>query len=349
MSVVRATDLLTLPIRDEKVKEEEYLSDVSPRHKPWDKHRGEADDVRAVFEESREARHQRYAERVEFCSRVLEFARDPPTNGKRKMKLEDTWFCRVRFCPVCQWRRSLCWQAKVYRALPRLIADYPDVRFLFLTLTIKNCAVCDLRRTLGVMRLAWVRLMQLQAWPAIGWVRSVEITRSKDGTAHPHYHCLLVVPPSYFQGDYLKQKDWAELWRQSLRINYRPVVDIRIVKPEQRLLSGRKIPAPWNIWGAVVEILKYAVKPSDMVRDPEWFLALVDQVHKTRAVAIGGILKKYIRDRKKEDLTSEPGEEELEKEIERVFFGWKQNVRKYRKIGVVSSAGASNPPVYLKQ
>src|SRR4051794_9120836 len=105
VSALAEPDLLTLPIGDEQVKEdqpEEYLSDVSPRHKPWDQHRAEADDVRAVFEGSKQARHQRYAERVEFCSRVLEFAaRDPPVAGRRKMKLETTWFCRVRHCPVC--------------------------------------------------------------------------------------------------------------------------------------------------------------------------------------------------------------------------------------------------------
>jgi hypothetical protein len=69
-----------------------------------------------------------------------------------------------------------------------------------------------------------------------------------------------------------------------------------------------------------------------MVRDHEWFLTLVDQVWKTRAVAIGGVLKKYIREKEKEDLVSESGEEKLEKEVERLFFGWKQEVRRYRKI-----------------
>lgn len=109
-----------------------------------------------------------------------------------------------------------------------------------------------------------------------------------------------------------------------------------MVRPERRLESGRVVPASWNIWGAVVEILKYAVKPSDMVRDHKWFLTLVDEVHKTRAVAIGGILKKYIRERKKEDLVSEPGEpgEELQmSETERLFFGWKPIVRRYRRLG----------------
>jgi hypothetical protein len=60
---------------------------------------------------------------------VLQFARDPPVTSKKvKLKLKNAYFCRVRFCPVCQWRRSLRWQAKVYQALPQLRRDYPDTK-----------------------------------------------------------------------------------------------------------------------------------------------------------------------------------------------------------------------------
>jgi plasmid rolling circle replication initiator protein Rep len=334
MSLLGGEDLLTLPIETKQVKEAEYLSDLSPRHKPWDVHRGEADDVTEVYAGSVFSRHHRYATRVENCSQVLGFAHDPLATKKNKLKLQTAFFCRVRFCPVCQWRRSLCWQAKVYRALPRLLRDYPDTRFLFMTLTIRNCEVKDLRTTLELMGKAWVRLTQLRSWPARGWVRAVEITRSqKYRTAHPHYHVLLMVPPAYFQGDYLKQDQWAELWRQCLRINYRPVVDIRAVKLALVPDSQRVNPAPHHIWGAVAEILKYAVKPSDMVRDHDWFLTLVDQVHKTRGVAIGGILKRYIKEREElENMKSEPGETPAEDTKEQLYFGWKQKVRKYRKI-----------------
>jgi len=315
------------------VNKDEYLSDVSPKHRPWDQHRAEADEVQWVYAGGEE-RHQRYAERVAGCSQVLEFARDPPVGDhKQKLKLKHVWFCRVRHCPVCQWRRSLMWQARVYLTLPQLIKDYPHIRFLFLTLTIRNCKITDLRSTLKLLAQGWKRLTDLPEWPARGWVRSVEITRGKDGSAHPHYHCLLVVPPAYFQADYLKQAEWAELWRQCLRIDYKPVVDVRVVQPERRLASGKIVPATWNMWGAVVEILKYAVKPSDMVRDHDWFLQLTDQIHKTRAVAVGGILKRYIREQKREDLTGEPGEEQPMGKAEQLFFGWKQEVRRYRRLG----------------
>ena len=57
-----------------------------------------------------------------------------------------------------------------------------------------------------------------------------------------------------------------------------------------------------------------------------------DQVLKTRAVAVGGVLKSYLRERGHEDLTREPGEEEAVKEAERLFFGWKQEVRRYKRV-----------------
>jgi hypothetical protein len=51
-----------------------------------------------------------------------------------------------------------------------------------------------------------------------------------------------------------------------------------------------------------------------------------------RSVAVGGILKKYIKDREKERMTDEPGEDPPADEAERIFFGWKQEVRRYRKV-----------------
>jgi len=341
MSAFVARDISTLPAGQEQVKQDEYLSDASPRHKPWDVHRGEADEVQQAYAGGTD-RHQRYALRVEQCSQVLEFARDPPKpasqqqatrSSRRKYTLKNAWFCRVRHCPVCQWRRSLMWQAKVYRALPSLLRDYPDTRFLFMTLTIRNCEVKDLHATLTLMAQAWKRLIQLRQWPARGWVRAVEITRSqRDRSAHPHYHCLLMVPPAYFQGDYLKQQEWAELWRQCLRIDYKPVVDIRTVKLDLVQSSQRVNKPPARMWEAVAEILKYAVKPSDMIRDHEWFLALSDQLQKTRGVAVGGILKHYIKERAPEKLTEEPGEETPALSAEQLFFGWKREVRKYRRL-----------------
>jgi plasmid rolling circle replication initiator protein Rep len=336
-----ARDLVTVQCDQVKINDvrvsadtnEEYLSDVSPKHKPWDTHRGEADDVSTVFASSPFSRHHRYAERVGQCSQFIGFARDPPKNGKTQLKLKSARFCRVRSCPVCQWRRSLMWQARIHRALPRLVADYPQARFLFATFTIKNCDVHLLRFTLSVMCKGWKRLTELKVFPAIGWVRSVEVTRGRAGDAHPHFHSLLMVQPEYFGPGYLKQAEWAELWRQCLRIDYRPVVDIRVVDPDYEPWRRKKMMVEHRLWNAVSEVLKYSVKVSDMLKDDKWFLTVSDEIWKTRAVAIGGVLKRYLRDREREDLITEAGEAPTSEETARLFFGWKEEMRRYRKVG----------------
>jgi hypothetical protein len=143
-----------------------------------------------------------------------------------------------------------------------------------------------------------------------------------------------MVAPSYFQADYLKKDHWAELWQHCLRVEYWPVVHISVVKENTKRsrfrLNGESLSHMWLI---VAEVLKYSVKASDMVHDDRWFLTLTDQVRGTRAVAMGGVLKQYFRAwRKKVDLTSEPGEEPSTEDLARLFFGWKQNVRRYRRL-----------------
>ncbi|MBE3060823.1 protein rep, partial [Klebsiella pneumoniae] len=68
--------------------------------------------------------------------------------------LREAHFGRVRHCPVGQWRRSRMWQARFYQSLPRIVADYPDSRGMFLTLTVRNCAIEELGETLSRMNTA---------------------------------------------------------------------------------------------------------------------------------------------------------------------------------------------------
>jgi plasmid rolling circle replication initiator protein Rep len=325
---------ITPAVGGRKSPEPEYLTDLSPRDKPWDERRAEADVIQIMFARGTTRQHERYAERIGGCAQFLEFAaRDPPTNGRR-LSLKTAWFCHLRNCPVCMWRRALQWQARLYQALPRLLTDFPTARFIFATFTVRNCRVENLRYTLGVLSQGWKRLIELRVWPALGWIRAVEITRSKDGTAHPHYHCLLMVPETYFAADYLKQREWAELWRQCLRLTYTPIVDVRVIRQGKKRswLKVNRVNIP-QMWAIITEILKYSVKPSDMLRDHRWFLTLVEQVRGTRAVAVGGVLKRYLRaEIGRQDLTQEPGEDPAVEEARRLFFGWKQPVKRYRRI-----------------
>lgn len=298
------------------------LSDYSPKDAPWDTHRTMTDAVGMVYLGAVE--FERLAARMAECSGFLSFGwGDDLETGESRLKLREARFCRVRNCPTCQWRRTLMWQARFYSAMPTLQIERPTARWLFLTLTVRNCDITDLRATIGDMNKAWKRLIKRKEFaPVLGWVRTTEVTRGSDGTAHPHFHALLMVPPSWFSGkSYVKQNRWAEMWGEVLRVDYQPMVDIRAVKSDAQISK------------AVAETLKYSVKPADMVADDSWFLELTRQCHKLRFVASGGVLKDVLREESESDtdLALADGVAAQEDDGSRLSFSWRPSQRKYRR------------------
>lgn len=348
-----------------------FLSDISPNDKPWDIHKHQAVSVSSILSTGAPG-HKKLSERMLECAHQLEFGWTVPdiSTDKPSLKLKNSRFCRVRICPVCQWRRSLMWVSRFYNAFPNIYRDHPEWRYIFLTLTVKNCSIYDLKDTINDMNLGFQRLIQRKTWPAHGFLRSLEVTRSKDGSAHPHFHLLLAVSPSYFGRKYISTSKWADLWKSCLRIDYTPICDVRIVKPKddsewigktvwkddpkrelfeigvdsvefpmRDVMPGRTYgdPAmnvkPYEfIFSAIKEVIKYTVKPSDMISQPSWLLELVSQLHKSRAVSVGGEFKAYLRD---DDIETDQDlvcESETIKENEGgVYFGWRENVNRYQK------------------
>jgi plasmid rolling circle replication initiator protein Rep len=303
-----------------------YLSDVSPSDKPWDTHRANAGVVEKLYKGSED--YQTYADRIGQCSRILGFALEAKDEGELRFRLQQTKFCRVRHCPVCQWRRSLMWRARFFQAVPRIREAYPTARWVFLTLTVKNCPLEELRATLKEMNDGWKRLTQRAGWPALGFVRSTEVTRSESGEAHPHFHALLLVPASYFSTGYIKQETWRELWQSAMRLDYLPVVNVKAVKPRKDAAEGTDAVAI-----AVLETLKYGVKESDLMQDAVWLHELTKQLHKTRAISVGGVLKGLFQEDEPEDLIHTETEDDsviTESNIN-VWFGWREMVKRYTK------------------
>jgi len=306
----------------------DYLSDLSPKDKPWDSHRAIADTVQNLY---RSARLDKYADRIQTCGKLLEFALRSDEQGDVAIKLQSAHFCRVRHCPVCQWRRSMKWQAKMFTAMPEINKAYPTHRWLFVTLTVKNCTIADLRNTVLEMNKGFARLSKLVKFPAIGWIKSVEVTRNPEtGEAHPHFHCLMLVPSGYFGKSYIKQEDWRLLWKRSMRLAYLPVVNIKAVKPKKNKLTDEVD----DIGQAIVETLKYSVKETDLVADENWLAQLTVQLHQTRAIAIGGVLKNFLKEESDDDdLIHVDGENEVETidDSVKIFFGWREVVKRYKK------------------
>ncbi|WP_180092822.1 protein rep, partial [Acinetobacter sp. YH16040] len=266
---------------------------------------------------------------INGCSGILKFGVNP---DQGKLGLKQAFFCRVRHCPVCQWRRSLLWRAVMFQQLPNIQERFPTHRWVFLTLTVKNPPVTELRDTLKHMNDSWKRLIETKRFKSgvAGFLRTTEVTRGNDGKmmAHPHFHALLLVKPSYFTINYIKQGDWVEMWAKALRADYLPSVNVKAVKATLDE-KGRK-----QLDKAICETLKYSVKPSDLALEGDkgaWLHEMTKQVHKMRFIATGGVLKGILKP--EDEITTEEmisSSEEVQDVGEgRVAFQFKPEYRRY--------------------
>lgn len=327
-----------------------YLAEISPRDSKWNVKHRQTLSVASLYES---ADFPQYATRMRFCAPDLCFAlKVDEDSGLTSLKLHSAQFCRVRFCPTCTWRRSLMWTARFKRALPQVLQDYPKLRFLLLTLTVRNCPPEELRQTITHMNESWRRMTQRKAWPALGYIKAVEVTRSHDDQAHPHIHAILAVRPSYFTRDYLSHAKWVELWQQCLRIDYTPIVNIKPVKPK----PGNDISSYTGlIMGAIVECVKYTIKdidladsrPKSSLTNSEWLSALANQMHNTRTISVGGILKDYLSEEEPEDLIHSEDETEATSADDQATFGWRETLTNYvlKEILLKSIPGINREPL----
>lgn len=309
-----------------------YLSEVSRKDKPWEEKKATNEQLQSIFESSQ---HEAKIARLQQCSVWLGFGWAAlGDSGELALKLKTANFCRVRGCPICDWRIAMKWRARAFEALPKVQQAYPDAAWLFLTLTVKNCPVEQTRATLQDMAQGWKNLMKLKDFPAIGYIRSTEITKGADSGVHPHFHILMMVKPSYFKKGYLSQANWTEKWQSCCRLNYTPIVHVKRVKTLKLESESDSESSLENLLGAILETCKYSVKGSDLVGDSseaekEWTIELLSQIHKLRLVTVGGVIKQFMKDDEPDDLIGTDNTELID-DIN-VNFRWKTEQKKYQK------------------
>lgn len=229
--------------------------------------------------------YKNVAERVGYCADVLKFRQ----TKEGRLKLYQTWFCKNKLCPMCNWRRALKHSYQAGLIIDKALEKYPKARFIFLTLTVQNVVGEELSATLSSLTKSFDRLFKRVRVKKnlLGYLRSVEVTRnSETGEYHPHIHVLMMVRSSYFnKGDYINQKEWSKLWSESLKVDYTPVVNVKVVKPDKN--KGLK--------GAVIEVAKYPVKPIDFDIDSKDVGRFVEDIflglYRKRQIGYGGEFK----------------------------------------------------------
>lgn len=227
---------------------------------------------------------RRRSDRVAGCGDFLEFLL--PIESESKAKLHRASFCRDRLCPMCQWRKSM----KMFSQMSKIMDDdeMKHFRFLFLTLTVKNCSAADLPDTIDALLSGWRFLYNKHEvfrcrGLIFGTFRTLEVTKNHvTGHYHPHLHVVLAVKSEYFKRGYISQAEWTEIWKQSCKLEYQPIVHI------EKIDNKRK---------AVSEVSKYCVKGSDLltgivIEDCQTVIDFLSAIKDRRLFGFTGIFAK---------------------------------------------------------
>ena len=257
----------------------------------------------------------------------------------------------------------------------KLQADHPAARFIFLTLTVQNCGGDELEETLNRMNDGFKLLVNAgktnaSARPVkanlLGYAKALEIKYDPEkyitekmfrdrrkyyqarglrvgdenpncGKYHPHFHVLLMVKSEFFRSGYIRQEKWAEIWQDCMKLDYRPQVDVRTIKPN----DTRKTDA---LTSAISETMKYPVKPDSLKladfdamdaeqqeRIVQATITLSRVLRSRRLISFGGAVLKARKELKQDDveegdLIGVDGDPVPQTEFELVLYRWRNGV-----------------------
>ncbi|TFW45525.1 replication protein [Bacillus sp. 005/A4HT-01/001] len=284
------------------------------------------------------------AEKVCGCAEYLVFKKDRKTG---KLKLSQAYFCKVRLCPMCAWRRSL---KIAYHN--KLIVEEANRKYapawIFLTLTVKNVEGENLEQTISDMMKAWNRLFGYKAvkTAVLGYFRALEITKNHEqNTYHPHFHVLIPVKRNYFGKSYIKQSEWTSLWKRAMKLDYTPIVHVQRVKGKKSIDAEgieKEVREAMEEQKAILEVSKYPVKDTDVIRGDKVTEDNLDTVYyldgalaSRRLIGYGGILKEIHQELKLTDaeegdlIRIDEEEDEISNDAFEVMAYWHVGIKNY--------------------
>ena len=284
------------------------------------------------------------------CASVLDLLIESPPDEPLYAHLKQANVCNRRLCPWCEWRRSLRWKRRIEYGLNLLAEHNPSHRPVLLTLTVRNCEISALGRTIEELHKAWKRLHERSFFPTDLWLRRTEVTfppryggeklrpQTTDGgepgggilggrMAHPHVHALLMVRPSYFSHGYVKQLTWQQEWMDAARLDYSPVVDVRaITTTASRRWEG-------NVYKAAAqEVGKYICKAVDYIAVKDSLPEIHRQLAHHRLIACSAPMRAFISDAEPqgEEMSDQPVHlRDLDSELTPARAEWNAFAREY--------------------
>lgn len=200
-------------------------------------------------------------------------------NGKDKTT---SHYCRLRYCPQCQFRKSVKQYGEIIQ-----VAESLKCKWLHMVLTVRNCDESELDNTINLLFSKSTKLFKIYKKPFKGILRACEVTyNANEKTYHPHLHCLIAVNKSYFTSrDYVKQEVLLKSWRDLINQNDN---------------GGLYISKVTDKSASVAEVAKYCLKPLEMEIPEEEKLNVYQNIFSAlkgkRLIQTFGILTSAIKD-----------------------------------------------------
>lgn len=253
-------------------------------------------------------------ELIEQCGSFLEMYSNKELDKK---KLKTANFCKNRFCPMCNWRKSKKDALKV-SILMQYIKEELGLEFVFITLTAPNVKGEELEQEIREYTKAFTNLTKRKEFIKInkGFVRKLEVTYNEENnTYHPHLHIIMAVNKSYFSGKtYISKKKLLELWKECKKDNTITQVDIKKVDTTDKK--------------AILEIAKYSAKDSDYLKSQEVFDVFYKALKGKRLLTYTGVFKDAI-DLFKEGKLDKYKEVDLTEYVYLITYNWNKENAEY--------------------
>ena len=317
----------------------EILSDKRPngKEKPWKKHKIISLKLHGLYKKAlikdNELITESRMKNLEECGNNLLFS----VNDKNEKKIKSAYFCRLRTCPMCNWRKSLKMFGHTNKIVNKILEQNSSTRFLFVTFTVKNCPAEKLEETINLMNKGFKDLTNKNRKIScsaklknnmLGYIRAMEITYNQEkDTYHPHIHCIFAVKAQYFTKGYIKKSDWQYIWGECCVTEYEPIVKVQTIKN-----STSK---------AVAEVAKYPVKMDEIANYQDEKKAIKALIVFTkilkgrRLITFGGVFAEARKLLKLDDIETgdlvnlDDDQKEKFEEIKKVLFMYNVKVGCY--------------------
>lgn len=232
------------------------------------------------------------ARRLNDCHKFLVLGK---SSDNSKYKIVRASSCRVRYCPICAYKRSVKYCRENKQMIKIFKERNKDTKFIFLTLTIKNCFGDELKSTIDLLSEAFHRFIKLKQIKSrfVGFIKNLEVTyNKKTRTFHPHLHVYIAVNDKLSN---ISQQEYCDLWQKACRLNYIPICDVRICTDNDK---------------SIVEVSKYLTKFSDICKldyqSRTYVLSVLNaSMANRRTISFGGIFKDIRKEMNYEDDISD--------------------------------------------